>query len=160
MEIAEFIPSEQNDVVKFWGRIFNEFNWKQSNLHGKDDVPKYFHFPKGFLFIMKDNDGNIVGSGGIKPLNNVKGILKRFYISSEYRGKGIAKKLLNTIIKESKKRGFIELFLDVYYKNIAAVKFYEKHGFIRYTQKPQSEWNETLLSPGQFYFYKLVIGTK
>jgi ribosomal protein S18 acetylase RimI-like enzyme len=46
-------------------------------------------------------------------------------VDPEKRNKGIAQELLNELLIETDER----LFLEVYTKNIPAIKFYEKNGF-------------------------------
>lgn len=51
------------------------------------------------------------------------------YVSPEFRGKGLNKQVINTLIDWSKKRGIFEIRLEVYEQNQPAVKAYEKLGF-------------------------------
>jgi GNAT superfamily N-acetyltransferase len=123
MEISHFTHKNQQSVTNFWQEIYKELGWNVSRIDGFDDIPKFFHLPKGFLLIMKDIDEKIVGCGGVKPLYRSTGVLKKFYLAPLFRGKGVAKQLLDKIIIESKKRGISKLVLDVYYTNFRAAKF-------------------------------------
>ena len=59
-----------------------------------------------------------------------KGILFRMYVSNEYRGKGIAKKLIVELIKRVENSKDIEqINLTVISNNDNAKKLYEKFGF-------------------------------
>jgi ribosomal protein S18 acetylase RimI-like enzyme len=148
MKILSFDASDQKSV--------EELVWRVKFIDGSDDIPAFFHFPKGFFLIIKDDEEKVVGCGGVKPLNELVGIVKRFYIAPPLRGKGDAKELLDKLIEESKKKGYTKLVLDVYYTNIRALKFYEKHGFTRYEQSPNSDWEESL-SPNEYFYYQLDI---
>ncbi len=149
--ISHFQSSDQDQLVHFWQQIYLEMGWPVDSIEGTDDPLNYFHSPDGFLLVIKDKNA-IVGCGGIKPLSTSEGVMKRFYIAKNYRGSGLAKQLLDKLIMESKKRGFSRLVLDVYYKNPRAMRFYEKHGFTKFSQEPNQDWQESTL-PEKFVYY-------
>jgi len=47
----------------------------------------FFHLPEGILLTIKDDEGKIVGCGGVKPFQNSTGIIKRFYIIPQLQEK-------------------------------------------------------------------------
>jgi ribosomal protein S18 acetylase RimI-like enzyme len=49
----------------------------------------------------------------------------------EYRGLGINKQILDTLIKWSKTQDVSDFYLDVYNENDAAVNAYKKLGFVK-----------------------------
>ncbi len=79
-----------------------------------------------------------------------KATIAGVYLSSEYRGKGIAQLLFNNILEWCKnKQDIKKIQLGVNSKNIPAIKFYEKNGFkivgalkdeIKYTDKYYDEY--------------------
>jgi len=152
MEIAKFAQTDQPAIAAFWISIYEEMNWPVKYLDGFDDIPAYFGYPHGFLLTVKDKQ-QLIGCGGIKPLNQTTGIIKRFYIVHKHRGQGVAAKLLQNLITESKQRHLNRLVLDVHFKNTRAIKFYEKHGFSRYTQLPNPHWPESQ-NPDKFFYYQ------
>ena len=127
--------------------------WPYDRIDIETDISQLFHLPEGFLFVVLENE-QVIGCGGVVPHTNNIGIVKRFYIAPEYRGKGTAQVLLNKIIDEAKSRQMDKLILDVYFKNARAAKFYEKHGFKRYTQEPVDGWDESH-APDKFFYYSL-----
>ena len=156
MEITSFTSADHTNVVTFWAVIFKDMGWNVPRIEGSDDISAFFHFPEGFLMLMKDASGKIVGCAGVKPLKPSTGIVKRFYIAPELRGQGLGKQLLTHVVKESRQRNYTELVLDVYFNNMRAAKFYEQQGFIRYDQKPNDEWKESL-APDKYFYYRLFI---
>ncbi len=54
------------------------------------------------------------------------------YVVPAHRGKGINKQIINELVKWSASNGVHEIRLDVYYENTAAIKAYEKAGFIKH----------------------------
>jgi diamine N-acetyltransferase len=55
--------------------------------------------------------------------------LIRLYISPDFKGTGLAKKLYNIVLAKAKERNSTELYLGVYCDNLRAQNFYKKLGF-------------------------------
>ncbi len=51
------------------------------------------------------------------------------FVAAEYRGLGINKLVMENLIDWSKAQGILDIYLDVYSENNAAIKAYEKIGF-------------------------------
>src|SRR3989339_832091 len=68
---------------------------------------------------MEDADG----------LDDIVGLIKRFYINLEFRGKGIAQQLMSKLEAEAKNKGYRILVLDVEKDDPRAQRFYEKRGY-------------------------------
>ena len=58
-----------------------------------------------------------------------QGYLGFMYVIEEHRGKGLNKRILDTLIKWCKEKGIFEICLDVYQENPRAIRAYEKAGF-------------------------------
>ncbi|TNE74130.1 GNAT family N-acetyltransferase [bacterium] len=72
-----------------------------------------------------------------------KGILFRLYVAKEFRGKGIASLLIESVIEKVKALGTIEhINLTVIANNARAKKMYERFGFVTFASEPQAvKWN-------------------
>jgi ribosomal protein S18 acetylase RimI-like enzyme len=57
------------------------------------------------------------------------GIIEDVIVSETHRGRGIGKSLLEALIAESEKAGLKRLALGADHRNLAAIAFYQKHGF-------------------------------
>ncbi|MBT8274188.1 MAG: GNAT family N-acetyltransferase [Bacteroidia bacterium] len=73
--------------------------------------------------------------------------LERIYILESYQNKGLGNQLLNEIIKIAKANNHEVLWLGVWEKNTAAIRFYERHGFQKIGSHPyfvgqdkQTDW--------------------
>ncbi len=104
--------------------ITDEIN--QCVLKAENDF--YYRRSYNFWYAI-DNNGRIIGSIGLKKIDSVTGEIKKFFVVSEYRGKGVAQKLMGTLLKAAAKNGFNSLFLGTVDKLKAAHKFYNKYGF-------------------------------
>lgn len=76
-----------------------------------------------------DTAGQIIGCIGLKKLDEKNAELKRFCVTSEYRGKGVAQKLFATLIKSAQKHQFTSIYLGCIKQAVAAQRLYQKLGF-------------------------------
>ena len=51
------------------------------------------------------------------------------YVVPEHRGKGVNRKIVEALEQWSISKGVLEMRLEVYTNNVAAIKAYEKAGF-------------------------------
>ncbi|KAF9019698.1 acyl-CoA N-acyltransferase [Hymenopellis radicata] len=80
---------------------------------------------------------DIAGCVGLEHLNSQpKGQLRRMFVSHNYRNRGIAKMLLQTLVEHAKAKGLTSLYLGTTMAQPAAVSFYEKHGWKRIPTPP------------------------
>jgi ribosomal protein S18 acetylase RimI-like enzyme len=80
--------------------------------------------------------------GGDREKLRHKGILFRMYVSKDYRGQGVAKKLIEELIERVKLIADIEqINLTVISNNDNAKKLYEKIGFVTFgSEKNAIKW--------------------
>ncbi len=78
-----------------------------------------------------NNAGEIIGSIGLKKIDSINAEIKKLFVHARYRGKGVAKKLLATLLKAATKHGFECLYLGTVQSLEAAQRFYEKNNFIK-----------------------------
>lgn len=74
-------------------------------------------------------DGEVVGTIALKKIAPTQLALRKMFVKAEYRGKGLAKALLDEAFDWAKKEGFLEIYLGTTEQFLAAQKFYGKHGF-------------------------------
>jgi N-acetylglutamate synthase-like GNAT family acetyltransferase len=87
-----------------------------------------------------DAHGAVIGSIGLKKVNDHSGELKKFFVHASYRGKGVAQQLIQTLLRAASKHGFEYLVLGTVDKLQAARRFYERCGFqeIAKSQLPEN----------------------
>ena len=83
-------------------------------------------WPDGFLIVKDSEKIRGVCCGAILPNEKLRILI--IVLSMEYQGKGLGKKLLSTIIKESRNYGVKKVTLEVR-KDSDAINFYRKFGF-------------------------------
>ena len=83
--------------------------------------------------------GELIGSGYAR-IENAKPYLQHqqhaylgfMYVAPAHRGKGINRMIMETLEAWARTQNITELRLDVYQQNDAAIKAYEKTGFIKH----------------------------
>jgi DNA-binding MarR family transcriptional regulator/N-acetylglutamate synthase-like GNAT family acetyltransferase len=111
----------------------------------------YYHNSYNFWYAVNE-EGKILGSIGLKKITNKYAEIKKFFVVREYRGKGVAQKLMNALLKAASKHHFQQLILGTTDKFHAAHKFYEKYGFIQIKKKELPQEFET--NPFDSLFFK------
>lgn len=86
--------------------------------------------------LVAEIDGSLIGSGYIqirpgKPYHKhaYLGYIGFIYVRPAYRGQGVVGGILSRLISWAKSKDIIEVRLDVYAQNDAAIRAYEKAGF-------------------------------
>ncbi len=76
-------------------------------------------------------DGQLLGGGGIAPLNNQPGVceLQKMYFSQALRGKGFARRLALQAINFATEQGFDACYLETTANLTQAIKLYESLSF-------------------------------
>lgn len=102
------------------------------------DLEKMLHADDAFIVVAVFN--NTLIASGYAQIKNSDVFLKHkrhaylgfMYVVPEQRGKGVSKKIIELLIAWCRQHDITELRLDVYDKNITAMKAYEKAGFIKH----------------------------
>jgi len=110
----------------------------------KGDPNKYYDIEKmidapDVELLVAELDGKIIASGYAR-IEDAKPYLQHaqhaylgfMYVSPEYRGMGVNKKIIDALTSWSLGKNITELRLDVYMSNEAAIKAYERAGFSRH----------------------------
>ena len=79
---------------------------------------------------MKSTTANI-GTAGLKKLDSGRCELKALYLLEKYYGKGLGRRLLDTVLQKARRDGYREMYLDTLSTSKRAVRLYEKAGFKR-----------------------------
>ena len=75
-------------------------------------------------------EGKPIGCGAFKEFNTASVEIKRMFTLPEYRGKGIAYKILSELEVWTKELSYKSCFLETGKRQIEAVQFYKKNSYI------------------------------
>ena len=97
-----------------------------------DTLFEVFQKPKSVYYIAENEDGKIVGGGGIFPTEGLPHDtceLVKMYLLPEARGIGLGKLIIEKCLQTAKENGFGRVYLESMPELKQAVKVYEKFGF-------------------------------
>jgi GNAT superfamily N-acetyltransferase len=99
---------------------------------GVEDHPFFAQFNKlddiKHIVIAYD-DGIPVGCGALKKYDELTGEIKRMFVLSSYRGKGIASRILKELETWAEELGFRELILETGKTQAPAINLYERNNY-------------------------------
>lgn len=96
-----------------------------------DNLFELFKHPKSVLWVAEVNN-QAMGCCGIYPTDGLEKNcveLVKYYISSEVRGKGIGKLLMEKCIEAAKENNFTQMYIESLPAFDKAISIYEKSGF-------------------------------
>ncbi len=109
------------------------------------DLAKLLGSPLAAIFVA-ELEGDLIASGFVlekEASDSLKhdryAYLGFMYVKPEYRGKGVNQKVLDALLNWAKERGLTEVRLEVYSENSAAVRAYEKAGFVSHLLEMRME---------------------
>ena len=94
------------------------------------EVEKYYQQTGGEFWVVEQNT-KLVGTAGFYPIQRgIKAVeIRKMYLLSEVRGKGLGKFLLLELERTIKEKGFKEIWIETASVLQEAVKLYEKYGY-------------------------------
>lgn len=121
-QIIAFVADIQKN--EFHIPITNEIN--AGILHAEAEY--YYNNSYNFWYAI-DEHGTIIGSIGLKQINQHDAEVKKCFVDKNYRGRGVSQKLFGALLKAADKHQFSHLYLGTVDILHAAIRFYEKLGF-------------------------------
>jgi ribosomal protein S18 acetylase RimI-like enzyme len=101
---------------------FQDFEEELAGLPG-DYAP-----PHGEI-VLAYYGGRIAGCAALRRIDGGTCEMKRLYVRSRYRGKGIGRRLAETIVDDARALGFRSMKLDTVYSMVEAIHLYRSMGF-------------------------------
>ena len=83
----------------------------------------------GVFELLEDENGNLLGTVGLYPINSEKIELRKMYFTKDLRGKGYGKKTLQRMIDKARSLGCKQLYLETAGVLKEAVGLYKSFGF-------------------------------
>jgi GNAT superfamily N-acetyltransferase len=109
------------------------------DLDGTDsdisDIETNYLHRGGVFEVIENNEGRIVGTIGLYPLDESTIELRKMYFAPEVRGQGLGQKLLRAMIEKARNLGYLRVYLETASVLKQAIHIYEKAGFARVVEK-------------------------
>ncbi|KAL3466657.1 acyl-CoA N-acyltransferase [Aspergillus heterothallicus] len=144
LHYARYTPAHEDRYVHSMRQLISKDLSEPYSIY----VYRYFLYQWGELcFMAFDDDSATPNPDSTPPMVGVvvsklehhrggplRGYIAMLAVSEEYRGKGIATKLVRMAIDAMAERGADEIALETEITNTAAIKLYERLGFLRSKQ--------------------------
>jgi len=85
----------------------------------------------GIVFFVMRDGGGAIGMGAFKRIDATHAEIKSMHVLSEYRGRGLARRMLDHLVAQARQAGYLRLSLETGVQPgfAAARVLYEKAGF-------------------------------
>ncbi len=130
--------AEVPEVVEHVARVLAEFGLEFGVGSETDEavrnLPASYLDHGGAFWVAREVDGarrTLVGTCGVFPVAPETFELRKMYLAAAARGLGVGTRLLDEAIAWTKAHGGERMVLDTTDAMGAAIKFYERHGFVR-----------------------------
>lgn len=123
--------SENSDFRKLIAELDKELNTRNGDTQFQYDL--YNKIPFIETVVIAYSDQIAVGCCCFKEFDNQTVEVKRMYLDTDYRGKGIANKMLTELELWATEKDFSVAILETGHKMLEAIHLYKKMG---YTQIP------------------------
>ena len=123
LEAVRGLMSEYGDTLDVRDRCFQNMDEELAGLPG-DYAP-----PHGALFVARNADGEAVGCIALHSLGDGACEMKRLYVQPQAQGRGLGRRLAETLIAEARRLGFRAMRLDTFEAMAAARAIYADLGF-------------------------------
>ncbi|MFN8345181.1 MAG: GNAT family N-acetyltransferase [Spirosomataceae bacterium] len=135
IRIADYRDEFQPSVIELILNIQQkEFNIPIT-LNDQPDlltIPSFYCQNNGNFWVALDGK-KVIGTIALIDIGDRMGAIRKMFVHSDYRGKeaGVAAKLLNALLSHSHKHGMQSIYLGTLPRLQAAMRFYEKNGFVQ-----------------------------
>ncbi|TNJ43109.1 GNAT family N-acetyltransferase [Tamlana fucoidanivorans] len=133
--IREIEPQDNTLLEQVIKACFHEFEIPlEGTAYSDPETAKMYESYQNTneVYYVIDCGGDILGGGGIKPLNNFETTvceIQKMYFSPKVRGKGYGKVLFSKCLEVAKTLGYEKCYLESASQLKAAIHIYERFGF-------------------------------
>ncbi len=126
---------DREKVTELVYSILKEYNLEPDPAVTDADIKDIEHcyFERGGTFyVLAEKDGSIIGAYGLYPVDRQTCELRKMYLHSSYRGKGLGKLLLEDALSKARQIGFKKMTLETASILKEAISLYKSYGFVEY----------------------------
>jgi len=137
----KIIQAETSEQIESAREIFREYEkWLDLDLCFQgfekelSELPGKYAPPDGLLWLALD-DERVAGCIALRKIEGDICEMKRLFVRPDYRGSGVGKLLVQSLINEARKIGYAKMLLDTYPSKMGkAVEIYRSNGFVETTR--------------------------
>ncbi|MEN6577952.1 MAG: GNAT family N-acetyltransferase [Phycisphaerales bacterium] len=94
-----------------------------------NDIEQSYLARGGVFRILEEQDGAVIGSYGLYPMEPGTCELRKMYLHQGYRGRGLGRRLLEDALACARQAGFRRVTLETASVLKEAIRLYERYGF-------------------------------
>ena len=135
--IRDYKKTDHDALVKMIELVLEETHMKLDKNETDrelENMDRLYGQDKSKFYVI-ENDGQLVGSIGIRPLGRDACELRKFYVAREFRGRGLGASLLRQALIFAVQKQFKRIQLEVSEKHVRAIHLYESHGFVKSSKR-------------------------
>jgi putative acetyltransferase len=131
-------PANNKDCEEITSLVYSilaEYNLKPDPASTDADIKdiEYSYFEQGGTFyVLEEKDSSIIGAYGLYPVDRKTCELRKMYLHSSYRGRGLGKLLLESALSQARQLGFKRIILETASVLKEAIALYKSYGFVEY----------------------------
>jgi N-acetylglutamate synthase-like GNAT family acetyltransferase len=135
MTIRAFQPADTDAIVQLILNIQqNEFQVPVTLADQPDllVIADFYQQKSGNFWVAVTAEGEVVGTIGLIDCGEQVGCIRKMFVQANYRGRehGIGQSLLTTLEQWATERGISSLYLGTVARLAAAIRFYERNGYV------------------------------
>ena len=96
------------------------------------DIEQSYLRRGGAFYVLEQDEGSIMGSYGLYPLEAGLCELRKMYLHRDYRGRGHGRRMLEDALTKARQLGFQRITLETASVLTEAIRLYERYGFQPY----------------------------
>lgn len=129
---SEALASRVVDLILAIQRTEFGFDIRAQDQPDLLDVANFYQSGIGGFWVAIE-DGEVVGTIGLRDIGNNQGALRKMFVKASHRGKerAVAARLLEHLVRSATRAKVNELYLGTTERFVAAHRFYEKNGFVQ-----------------------------
>jgi GNAT superfamily N-acetyltransferase len=145
IQVRAVTEADVPQVVSLVEAVLTEFGIAFGT--GSDTDGALLHLPgsytaEGGAFLVAEEAGVLVGTGGIAPTGGGDWELRKMFLRPEARGRRVGQALYDACLAHARAQGARRVVLDTTERMKSAIRFYERNGFVRDdTQRRASRCN-------------------
>jgi GNAT superfamily N-acetyltransferase len=122
-------------------------------------IPEYYDPQRGRSFWVVTEGDRLLGTFGLEPVDEVSIELRRMYVESAFRGKGLGRWMLDQAEAICRRCGWKTMVLSTSELQSAALALYRSHGFILVREEFAAATTNKTVGQGikRFYFSKALV---
>lgn len=135
LSIREAVAADVPAVVALVSEVLAEFGLRFGVGSATDTelerLPDAYTAGRGAFGVVEDGAGRIVGTCGVAPLGDGVLELRKMYLASSTRGRGVGRALMGRALAFAGASGARRVVLDTTEEMTGAIRLYESAGFRR-----------------------------